>query len=151
MKKSDFPRRERVPDDGAGHFRRRPHPCLRGHKVDRHADLLAEALETRGRARLEQGLVDAGMDDLTRCPEVAPDQASVFSAQARACLMMGRKIEAQERIEQVTTTPGTSVRSSSSPRPASGRVLLSKRRRPVDRRWLHRGRRRSPVHRRRLS
>lgn len=70
-------------------------------KVERHADLLAQALERRGRARLEQGLVESALEDLTRSQEVGPDRASVFAAQAKAYLMLGRRVEARERLSQV--------------------------------------------------
>lgn len=69
-------------------------------QVERHGALLAEALEARGRARLKQGMVHAALEDLTRSQEVAPDRASIFLAQARAYLMQGRQVEAEERIRQ---------------------------------------------------
>jgi tetratricopeptide (TPR) repeat protein len=69
-------------------------------QVERHGELLAEALERRGRARLAQGLVHAALEDLTRAQEVAPERPSIFAAQARAYLMQGRRVEAKERIEQ---------------------------------------------------
>lgn len=52
--------------------------------VDRHKEALAEVLEARARARLQQGLVDAALDDLSRAERAMPKRASVYTARARA-------------------------------------------------------------------
>ena len=69
-------------------------------RVDRHAEALAEALETRARARLETGLVDAARSDLERAEQVAPERASVQAALARVALARGDKSEARARLER---------------------------------------------------
>lgn len=69
-------------------------------RVDAHADALAEALEDRGRARLERGLVEAARSDLERAQAVAPHRASVHAALARVHLARGRLTEAKARLRR---------------------------------------------------
>ena len=57
--------------------------------LQRHRDALAEVLERRARARLEQGLVEPALDDLERAIKAAPERPSVHVAQARAYMMKG--------------------------------------------------------------
>jgi len=69
-------------------------------RVDRHAAALAEALESRARARLEKGLVDAARSDLERAEQVTPERASLQTAQARVHLAVGEHEEAQARLRK---------------------------------------------------
>ncbi|MEL7372300.1 MAG: tetratricopeptide repeat protein [Myxococcota bacterium] len=61
--------------------------------LQRHRDTLSEVLERRARARLAQGMVDAALTDLERAIKAAPERATVYTARARAFMMMGRSEE----------------------------------------------------------
>lgn len=69
-------------------------------EVDRHADALAEALESRARARLEQGLVEPARSDLERAEKVAPQRASLHAAFARIHLALGERSQARARLRR---------------------------------------------------
>ncbi len=68
--------------------------------LNRHADALAEALERRARARLEQGLAQPALDDLARAEMAAPERASVLVAKARALIALGKSQAAKEALHQ---------------------------------------------------
>ncbi len=63
--------------------------------LERHRDALAEVLERRARARLDQGMAEAALEDLTRAQRAAPLRASVQVAQAKALASLGRAAEAR--------------------------------------------------------
>ncbi|MEM7679354.1 MAG: hypothetical protein AAF449_25555 [Myxococcota bacterium] len=58
--------------------------------LQRHRDVLSEVLERRARERLTQGMVDAALSDLDRAAKAAPERATVYTARARAFMMLGR-------------------------------------------------------------
>jgi tetratricopeptide (TPR) repeat protein len=68
--------------------------------LTRHKDALAEVLEKRARARLEQGLIDPALEDLTRARKASPLRSSLYVAEARAFGMRGQRKEAVEALEQ---------------------------------------------------
>lgn len=68
--------------------------------LDRHQDALAEVLELRARARLEQGLVEAALADLDRAEKAAPNRATVWVAQARCYLALGKADEAERLLDR---------------------------------------------------
>lgn len=66
--------------------------------LERHADALSEALETRARARLEQGLVEPALADLARAEKAAPDRPPVLVTKARALIAKGDREAALEAL-----------------------------------------------------
>lgn len=68
--------------------------------VERHRDALSHSLETRARARLQSGLVDAALSDLERAAKAAPERSSVPVAEARGLVMLGRREAAIEALER---------------------------------------------------
>ncbi|MCB9654752.1 MAG: tetratricopeptide repeat protein [Deltaproteobacteria bacterium] len=71
--------------------------------LERHQDALGEVLEARARARLEQGLVEAALDDLDRAEKAAPNRASVHVVRARAAMMRGDREGAIASITRART------------------------------------------------
>ncbi|MBK8014497.1 MAG: hypothetical protein IPK13_24495 [Deltaproteobacteria bacterium] len=71
--------------------------------LERHQDALGEVLEARARARLEQGLVDAALDDLDRAEKAAPKRASILVVRARAAIMRGDREAAIANITRART------------------------------------------------
>lgn len=72
--------------------------------LQRHRDALSEVLERRARARLEQGLVAAALEDLARAEKAAPERASVHAVRARAYMMQGeseRMLDALRRAKRL--------------------------------------------------
>lgn len=70
--------------------------------VPRHRDVLSATLERRARHRLEQGLVDAALEDLDRAQRAGPERASVYSARARALAARGDLEGAREQLAEAT-------------------------------------------------
>lgn len=68
--------------------------------LQRHQDALSEVLERRGRARIESGIVEAGLADLARAEKAAPERASVLVARAKGLVMLGRSKEAQAALHR---------------------------------------------------
>lgn len=68
--------------------------------LERHHDALAEVLELRARARLEQGLLDAALQDLERAERAGPLRPGVHAAKARVLLRAGRRDAALEAIRR---------------------------------------------------
>ncbi|MBK6684037.1 MAG: tetratricopeptide repeat protein [Deltaproteobacteria bacterium] len=68
--------------------------------LDRHQDALAEVLELRARARLEQGMTDAAWSDLVRAEKAAPKKASVLVAMARVKVALGQSAEAEALLDR---------------------------------------------------
>ncbi len=66
--------------------------------LQRHRDVLAEVLERRASARLEQGLVDAALEDLERADRASPDRPGVLVARAQALMAKGRGSEALQAL-----------------------------------------------------
>lgn len=62
--------------------------------LHRHKDALAEALEHRARARLEQGLAKAALADLERAEKASPERSAIFAVRAKALMMLGEPEEA---------------------------------------------------------
>ncbi len=68
--------------------------------ITRHRDALSSALEKRARARTEQGLPDAAIQDLDRAQKASPWRATVYAARARAHAMLGHRNSAEHDIEK---------------------------------------------------
>lgn len=66
----------------------------------RHREALGEALEARGRRRLEAGLVDAAIGDLERAEKAAPRRASVHAAFARVAITRGDREAALQALDR---------------------------------------------------
>lgn len=66
--------------------------------LKRHHDALSEVLERRARARLEQGLAKAALEDLVRAKKAAPGRASVLVVEAKALATLGRADEAHRTL-----------------------------------------------------
>lgn len=69
-------------------------------KLDRHHDALAEVLERRARARIDEGLLDAALDDLARAENAAPGRAGVQVARALALVARGDRAGAVGALER---------------------------------------------------
>jgi tetratricopeptide (TPR) repeat protein len=69
-------------------------------KVDRHRDVLGEVLERRARSRLDSGMIDAALEDVTRGLKVAPDRAAFEVLRARALLAKGDREAAKGALER---------------------------------------------------
>ncbi len=72
-----------------------------------HREALGEALEARGRRRLEAGLVDAALGDLERAEKAAPRRASVHAAFARLWIARGDReaaLRARDRARRLDPT-----------------------------------------------
>ncbi|MEM1026279.1 MAG: tetratricopeptide repeat protein [Myxococcota bacterium] len=67
--------------------------------VQRHADALAESLERRARARLEQGLLDSAASDLQRAEAAGPERGSVHAVWARLHLARGDPSKARRSLD----------------------------------------------------
>lgn len=82
-------------------------------KLDRHHDALGEVLERRARARVEQGLLDAALDDLARAERAAPERAGVFVVRALALVARGERAAAKVALERAAVldpqAPGLSA------------------------------------------
>ena len=68
--------------------------------LQRHRDVLSEALEARARARLEQGLAKSALMDLERARKAGPSRASVMVATARAYVALGAREAAVQSLEK---------------------------------------------------
>jgi tetratricopeptide (TPR) repeat protein len=66
--------------------------------LERHTEALAEVLEMRARARLENDLVDAAIEDLDRAIKAAPNRASTYVALARCQIRRGQNALALEAL-----------------------------------------------------
>lgn len=66
----------------------------------RHHDALAEVLELRARARIEQGIVDAALSDLDRAERASPKRATLYTARARALIHVGRRADAVTALKR---------------------------------------------------
>jgi tetratricopeptide (TPR) repeat protein len=71
--------------------------------LTRHKDALAEVLEGRARARLDQGLANAALEDLERAEKASPLKSSVFVVRAKAMVSLGRRREAIEALTRART------------------------------------------------
>lgn len=82
-------------------------------KLDRHHDALGEVLERRARARVEQGLLDAALDDLARAERAAPERAGIFVVRALALVARGDRAAAKVALEHAVAldpqAPGLSA------------------------------------------
>lgn len=82
-------------------------------KLDRHHDALGEVLERRARARVDQGLLDAALDDLARAERAAPERAGVFVVRALALVARGERAAARASLERAAVldpqAPGLSA------------------------------------------
>lgn len=67
--------------------------------LERHQDALSEVLELRARARTESGMAKAALSDLARAIPAGPNRPSVYVAQARALMMLGRTDEAHDALD----------------------------------------------------
>jgi tetratricopeptide (TPR) repeat protein len=67
--------------------------------LERHHDALSEVLERRARARLEQGMAEAALEDLARAQKASPSKVSVLVAKAKAYAGLGKGREAREALE----------------------------------------------------
>lgn len=68
--------------------------------LERHKEALSEVLELRARSRIEQGLIDAALDDLSRAERASASRSSVFAARARAYAHVGDRDRALVAIER---------------------------------------------------
>jgi len=68
-------------------------------KIDRHHDVLGEALEKRARARLEQGMNDAALADLERAVKAGAERPTVYTALTAVLLARGDKRGAAEALK----------------------------------------------------
>ncbi|MCK6546614.1 tetratricopeptide repeat protein [Myxococcota bacterium] len=76
--------------------------------LERHHDALAEVLELRARARIEQGIVDAALSDLDRATKASPKRASLYTARARALIHVGRRDDAVTALKRAKELDATS-------------------------------------------
>ncbi|MBI2376633.1 MAG: hypothetical protein HYV07_21735 [Deltaproteobacteria bacterium] len=68
--------------------------------IARHRDALSTSLESRARARMEQGLPDAALLDLDRAQKASPWRASVHAARAKVHAMLGHRASAEADIKK---------------------------------------------------
>jgi tetratricopeptide (TPR) repeat protein len=66
--------------------------------LQRHHDALGEVLERRARARLEQGMAAAALEDLARAERAMPLEASIHVVKAKALASLGRAAEARAAL-----------------------------------------------------
>lgn len=77
--------------------------------LERHHDALAEVLELRARARIEQGIVDAALSDLDRATKASPKRGSLYTARARALIHVGRRDDAITALKRARELDPSSV------------------------------------------
>jgi tetratricopeptide (TPR) repeat protein len=65
----------------------------------RHHDALGEVLERRARARLEQGMAEAALEDAERAEKAAAPRAGLYVVKAKAYAGLGRAREARQALE----------------------------------------------------
>jgi tetratricopeptide (TPR) repeat protein len=80
--------------------------------VTRHEEALSDVLERRARARLDQGMAQAALEDLERASKASPRKASVLVARAKAHASLGDAKLARRLLDEARAIDPSNVEAS---------------------------------------